>query len=427
MSARASHLWRILAIAALVCIALPGEVGVWIDEQGRTVLTDRSDGPSPDFVQVEPEELELRWAGHVLESGADLPSDTSGEEAAGDLRELRAARADVARGELRSALQSLRRLARASTVRVEAAWLLARVELHRGRLEPARDALNFILSRTTDPAADALRAEALGLRAEIESELEHAQQLPGENPSPRTQRSAHYALHYDHRLAGREFGERLLDILEQTRVELAGSLGHELANPLDVQLYTRAQYLEAYQHRFGFATVGFYDGAIHVVSTREPRLRLKALLMHEHVHALFMDALGTHQPFFLNEGIAEREEERVLGRSQMAAEDWRELIDALREERWLPLRSLVGGFAHLDGARARLAYLESRAAVELIARKPDALARWLSRCVAREPWESSLAAETGWNVDRLEQALITEIRGRFPEMPEEGMTVRSGS
>jgi hypothetical protein len=422
MSARASHLWRILAIAALICVALPGEVGVWIDEQGHAVLTDRSDGPGAGAVQVEPGELALRWSGRPLEPGPELETDASGE-VAGERRELRAARADVARGELRRALQSLRRLVRASSVRVEAAWLLARVELHRGRLEPARDALSFILSRT-DPPAEALRADALALRAEIEAEIAHAAQLPGDDPAPRTQQSAHYALHYDHRLAGREFGERLLEILEQTRAELADSLGHELPGTLDVMLYTRAQYLEAYKHRFGFATVGFYDGAIHVVSTREPRLRLKALLTHEHAHALFMDALDSHQPFFLNEGIAEREEERVLGRNRMAAEDWRELVDALREERWLSLRSLVGGFAHLDGARARLAYLESRAAVELIARKPGALSRWLARCAAGQSWETALAAETGWTVTRLEEALIAEIRGRFPEIPS-GVQVRS--
>jgi hypothetical protein len=262
-----------------------------------------------------------------------------------------------------------------------------------------------------------MQPQVQSLLAEIEAELAHAKESPA-SAAVTAETSAHYKLVYDHGLAGREFGERLLAILEQVRGELGHSLGRSLGRVLDVHLYTRAQYLASYRHRFGFATVGFYDGAIHAVSTRQPRVRLKALLTHEHVHALFLDVLGGHQPFFLNEGIAEREEERVLGRSQMAGEDWRELLDAVRSGEWLPLRSLVAGFAGLDGPRARLAYLESRAAVEWIARRPGALQRWLGRCAQGEPWEPALRAEIGTDVDGLDAALVAEVRARFPELPE---------
>ena len=155
-------------------------------------------------------------------------------------------------------------------------------------------------------------------------------------------------------------------MLEQARAAMQRQLGRELARPLEVRLYTRAHYLEAYQHRFGFATVGFYDGAIHVVSAKRPRNELYALVVHEYVHALFKEATGSHQPFFLNEGIADRAEEAARGRPQLSREEWRRLLDALRADEWIPLDSLVQGFSGLKGAQALLAYLESRAAIELI-------------------------------------------------------------
>jgi hypothetical protein len=194
--------------------------------------------------------------------------------------------------------------------------------------------------------------------------------------------------------------------------------GRAMREPLEVRLYTKAHYLEAYKHRFGFATVGFYDGAIHVVSARRPRNELYALIVHEYVHALFKDAVGTHKPFFLNEGMADGEEERARGRPQLSREEWRRLLDALRGDAWIPLDSLVQSFSGVQGSRALLAYLESRAAIQLIeSTRPRAMAGFLERCAGGEPWESALRAETGWDTPGLERALQADVRSRFADDP----------
>ena len=39
-----------------------------------------------------------------------------------------------------------------------------------------------------------------------------------------------------------------------------------LRDAFEVKLYTRTQYLDAHRSRFPFATVGFFDGAIHLVT-----------------------------------------------------------------------------------------------------------------------------------------------------------------
>ena len=399
-----------------VAVLLPSDVALWVDGKGHTWLTDREEAPSATAERVTPEELAIRWDRKW--TGEPLPKGTrSGDDDDRYLSEVRSARADALRGNLELALRSLRRLQRESPARVEAALLLAQIERHRGRYEPAREALDGVLSTATR-LPKAWREAAERERAEITEELALAKAKDGETWQTRSADSTHFRVSYDHQFAGRAYGEQVLDVLEQARLSMLRVLGRELAEPLDVRLYTRAHYLEAYRHRFGFATVGFYDGAIHVVSARRPRNELYALVVHEYVHALFKEAVGSHQPFFLNEGIADGEEERARGRPQLSREEWRRLLDSLREGTWIPLGSLVQGFSNVQGARALLAYLESRAAIEHItADHPRAIAGFLDRCAKGEPWEAALRDETGWDTDGLERSLKNDVRSRFPEDP----------
>jgi tetratricopeptide (TPR) repeat protein len=403
-------------LVVFVAVLLPSEVGVWVDEAGHTWLTDRDSAPSANAERVTPEEIAIRWDGKW--TAEPLPKGTrSGDDDDRYLSEVRSARADAQRGNLQLALRSLRRLQREHPARPEAALLLAQIERHRGRYEPAREALDNVLSTATN-LPKAWRDAAERERAEIGEELALAKAPDGETWQTRSADSTHFRVSYDHQFAGRAYGEQVIDTLERARLAMLRTLGRELREPLDVRLYTRAHYLEQYRHRFGFATVGFYDGAIHVVSARRPKNELYALVVHEYVHALFKDAVGSHQPFFLNEGIADGEEERARGRPQLSREEWRRLLDSLREDSWIPLDSLVEGFSGVQGARALLAYLESRAAIEHIRDShPDAIRGFLTRCANGESWQAALRAETGWDTDALERSLKADVRSRFPEDP----------
>lgn len=404
----------LLGGAALALALLPGRISVWIDEHGHATLTNREEPPEAAEA-LTPQELALRWRGDWIAEPLRGGADSSDPEQRFN-RALLAARDDVTHGDLKRGLRELRRLHREHPGRPEPAWLLAQVERRRGRLESAREAL--VASLTLAAAMpDEWRDAGEALLQEIDADLEHAAQV-GDGAPLRVQRAPHFEVAYDHQFAGRDFGERALEMLGAVRARLLESLGRDLGRPLEVRVYTRAQYLRAYEHRFGFATVGFYDGAIHVVSARHPREELFALLVHEYAHALFEEALGAHQPFFLNEGIADREEERARGRDGLAQSEWRRLIDAIRAREWLPLQSLVRGFGGLEGERALLAYLESRAAVELIeTRLPGATARWLALCSDGAHWEDALVEATGWDTAGLEAALFEEVRARFPEDP----------
>jgi hypothetical protein len=418
-----SRTWRrlgwgiaLLALAAL----LPSVLSVWVDAEGRTWITDRGEAPSPDARRVLPDDLALTWGGDVL--GDPLgPGTASVDERDRYLAAVFSARDDIRAGEMARGLEELQRLWREHPSRPEAGYLLALVERHRGRLEEAYQVLEAVLNTGAD-LEPAWGDTAMRLREELRGEIELARGSGQTSWEERSHETPHFRLVYDHQFAGRPYGLRVGRMLEQVRAHMLDVLGMELDRVLEVRLYTKAHYLTSYKHRFGFATVGFYDGTIHVVSARRPRDELYALLVHEYGHALFKEALGGHQPFFLNEGICDREEERVRGRKHIPRGEWRQLLEALRDDQWIPLASLVEGFAGLEGKRALLAYLESRAAVELIeTRHPGAIARWLRRCSQGEPWEPALAAETGWDTNALEQALQAEVRSRFPPLDEAGL------
>jgi hypothetical protein len=412
---RRGRRWAAVAAAlGLAAALLPGLVSVWVDEHGHVYLTDRPEPPPGAQRRLDPEELALVWNGQArgepLERGSSSVADADRY-----LASVLAARSDILRGELDRGLRALRRLWRESPGRPEAGYLLALVERHRGRLEAAHATLQAVLA-TPAELPPAWLETATRLRAELDQEIALAQ--GGQDWEQRRLVTDNFRISYDHQFAGRAYGEHVAQVLERVRAHMLAELGLALARPLEVKLYTRGHYLQRYEHRFGFATVGFYDGTIHVVSARHPRDELFALLVHEYGHALFLEALGSHQPFFLNEGICDREEERVRGRRQLSRGEWRQLLEALREQRWIPFESLVRGFSGLSGERALLAYLESRAAVELIeSRRRGAIGRWLSRARDGEPWERALSAETGWDMAGLQRALQDEVLSRFVADP----------
>jgi hypothetical protein len=397
-------------LLAVVIGWLPGKVGVWIDEKGQAVLSNSETAPTPSAHEVEAADLAARWRG----KWEDVPLETPSADPVS--RNLATLSDDLRRGDRRRGLRALRELQRDHPERADVAWMLAQVELSRGRPEAALEALDAALSLAVE-MPDGWRDKAQALRQSIQGEIAHASAVsPGE--PLRVQESAHFRLRYDHPFAGRGDGDRVLQALESVRIKLEHDLGRTLPQPLEVRLYTRATYLKNYGHRFGFATVGFYDGAIHVVASRRPEPRLTALLTHEYTHALFLAALSGHEPFFMNEGLAQRQEERARGAGEIGASDWRALLDAQRGGDWLSLRSLVRGFAGLDADEARLAYLESRAAVGWIERRsPGAVGRWLARCSKGEGWEAALRAEISLGVEDLDKELRSDIEARFPAVP----------
>lgn len=190
-----------------------------------------------------------------------------------------------------------------------------------------------------------------------------------------------FTVHYDANFEAMtpEYVTQVLAALEAARQNLKTLFGVEYTKSLSVFLYREDAYRHEVEDRFGFATIAFYDGAMRLRAPRTAGAELYALLHHEYFHAVFREQTGGDQPFWLNEGLAELFERRVLQRPGLTDAELREIAEALRAERWISLVRLEHNFVSLQAEEIRLAYLESTAAALWVHEHlaPESLAKCL--------------------------------------------------
>jgi hypothetical protein len=413
-----------LVLALGAAPAAARELEVYVDPQGRTVVTDdparAPEGARPTSVD-DLEGLRTLWEGAAL--GPPLPARDGGTSSEEDrlLRTLRGALEDLDRGETLRAESALREVLRRDPGRAEAHWALALLEGRRGHLDAAEGHLRSFLA-AAGPELDAWREAArvrLGRlddeRALLESpEAGPIRMVDLAHPAFRIRADAALVA-----LGGGGFAATVARYLDDARDTLAGWLGLRPAEPLGVLLYGRANYTRVHGPRFSFRTVGFFDGRIHVVSAAHPAGELRALLFHEYAHALFRERTGGDRPFWMNEGLAELAERRATGRRTLSRTERRLLADAASGGAWLPLARLAPSFSGLDDGEARLAYHTATAAVAWMDARLDATG-WtslLTRLGAGQPRDEALRALLGVDTAGLDAALRAELAGRRP--PEE--------
>ena len=200
----------------------------------------------------------------------------------------------------------------------------------------------------------------------------------GRNGGFNERKSAHFRLYQDveiERYSGphgwRRFELRLLEILERAYDQVGDLLGIWPTQDIVVVVYAAEVFDSKYGSAFAFQAVGFFDGVIHVRGETKVTQALAATLHHEYAHAAIQAQAGSGLfPAWLNEGLAEYVEALALGRRRLSAGQYRVLIEASQNGSWIPLASLASpSLAHLPGRRASLAYLESHAMVEYLARR----------------------------------------------------------
>ena len=399
------------ALLALLAAPARAELHVWVDEQGRTHVTDdpstippaRRSAASSDAV-----ELRALWDDGIAGPPVETPAGLSGREEDRTVRMLQGALDDLARGETARASAALREVLRAEPARAEAHWYLALLDWQRGRLDASEAHLRAFLASAGE-RFESWRPSAEQRLARLEDERRLL--APGEGELRLVaHESTHFRMQLDEALqkAGAPgFPRQVLGYLEEARLAGQGGLGVTPVEPTGVVLYGRASYLRAHRHRFSFQTVGFFDGRIHVVSAAHPAGELRSLLFHEYTHALFREAAGSDRPFWLNEGLAELAERRSRGMPALSRSD-RSLLRASAESgAWIPLRRIAPSFGGLTDEEARLAYLEATAAAEWIDGRTDRAkrARLLALLGAGKSDDEALGAAIGRDTDGLDAAL----------------------
>lgn len=413
-----------LLATTLLCVALAApaaaELWVWVDDEGRTHVTD---DPAKVPEQASPRgageaELDALWGGRVR--GPQPPPAARGssrpEDRAASL--IRSALEDLQRGESGRAAAALDGALRADPGNVEAHWYLALLDRQRGRLDSSQRHLEAFLARAGDEH-DAWRESAQRRLAAMGDERRLSAEQSAKGPLRLAAvESPHFRIQYDERLgeARSDYARTVARYLEEAREHAVRRLGVAPSEPTRVIFYGKAAYLAAHKHRFSFPTVGFYDGRIHVASAAHPAGELRALLFHEYVHAVFAERTGGHRPFWLNEGLAELAERASSGQEPLSRRERAVLRERIAAGDWIPLADLAVGFGGLPEEAARLAYLEATAAAAWIVARASAqdVAALLDRLGRGDAVDGALRATVGADTAGIDAAVRAEILAQFP-------------
>jgi hypothetical protein len=408
----------LFTLVLLASVAAQADLFVWVDEQGRTHVTDDLEAvPEEHRPQVREGADRLRslWNDGIVAPEDELPP-PRGPEGPTE-RIMRGALDDLRRGETARATAALEGVLVREPGRPAPHFYLALLDRQRGRFSSAEAHLRAFLAAAGDDLEPWRQSAERRLRA-LEAE-QRLTESPGPGPTTLVDVStAHFRVQYDRELAGGrpDYARKVTGYLEQARDGLQGLLGVVPVEPTGVVLYGKAAYLRAHRHRFSFQTVGFFDGRIHVVSAAHPAGELRALLFHEYAHALFRERSGGHKPFWLNEGFAELAEQSSLARPALSRAERSTLRSAIETGSWIPLRDLAASFGGLQDSSARLAYLESTASADWIVRRSEAVprARLLDRLGAGWDEDRALRELVGLDTEAVDAAVRAEILAEFP-------------
>lgn len=171
--------------------------------------------------------------------------------------------------------------------------------------------------------------------------------------------TSHFSIKYEGR-ERIEAGRIVLRILEDAYGEVGRALTVYPDQEIAVILYSDRQFQEVTDAP-GWSA-GLFDGKIRIpiggIESETPGLR--RILVHEYTHAA-VRTIAQRVPTWLNEGLAQHFEGRVVGSSQ------REMLRQAARAGQLPsLRDLEGPFMGLSGGQASVAYLLSLSAVRHI-------------------------------------------------------------
>ncbi len=165
---------------------------------------------------------------------------------------------------------------------------------------------------------------------------------------------AHFTISYDPSIEkGRSRAGNVIDLLDDARREIAGTIGFRTERTVPVVLYAPDRFRE-YTGGHDW-TRGLYDGKIRlpIDSIDKNPNGLQVLATHEYVHAALYELARDRCPAWLNEGLAQV----LAGEGGRAAG----FVSRKRMEtgRWIPLHDLERSFMHLPRDQVETAYAEA--------------------------------------------------------------------
>ena len=169
----------------------------------------------------------------------------------------------------------------------------------------------------------------------------------------------------------RRFEQEVLDELEGAYDKLDKLLSLRPERRISVIVYDPERFDAEFRGLFRFQAAGFYHGVIRIRGGTTLTPRLSRVLHHELMHAaLDAEAPNLILPGWVNEGGAEWFEARASGKRGLSGWERQVLAGAAASGGLYPISRLaVPAFGGLDSEAASLAYLQSYAYIDLLARR----------------------------------------------------------
>ena len=264
-------------------------------------------------------------------------------------------------------------------------------EFSAGRLRDAIQSWKKSLSYRPDATVSGLLA-----RAERDASAES-------NYSERE--SGHFVLRFEGNQSSDAFRDQLLSTLESEYQDLVRTFGSEPHSSIRVVLYTREAFFDVTRAPSWMGALN--DGQLRIplrgVDSVTPQLA--RVLKHELTHS-FIGELTAHRcPGWLNEGLAQLLEPRLLGGRTA------QLAQLFQAEREIPLNMLERGFSSLNNNEAALAYDESLLAADYLYRHYGMvdIVRVLRQIGAGDSAESSLRSVLHTDYRKLDNDMRADL------------------
>jgi hypothetical protein len=211
----------------------------------------------------------------------------------------------------------------------------------------------------------------------------------------------------------RRFEQDALASLEKGYDRLDQLLGLRPSRKIEVVIYDPQIFDQQFAGRFRFPAAGFYHGVIRVRGENRFTWQLSRVLHHELVHAALDAAMPSLVvPGWFNEGLAEWFEARTHDKRRLDAREYAALANARNAGALYSLTALSSpSFARMSTPGARLAYLQSYAFIDYLARRHGerALRKFCRELVRTGAFERSLRKTYGDHLAGLEAGFFDDL------------------
>ncbi|MBI4430864.1 MAG: hypothetical protein HY587_04030 [Candidatus Omnitrophica bacterium] len=251
------------------------------------------------------------------------------------------------------------------------------------------------------------KANALGSTLDLKAKLEKLGREAGVELGLAQYGASHFIIRYK-RSNETYQGQQLKQLLNNAYRDISRDLNYYPDIMIPVILYDQAEFAQIVNSPHWSA--GVYDGKIRLPAYEEGKSderELTRVIYHELTHAFVVDMVGNACPIWLNEGLAQHEENKVV------PVDISNLKNSLAKGRYYQYETLKAGLENLlETDQVAVFYQQSYVMTKFLIERyrVHRVKEMLEIMKAGESFEAALRKTTGLSIEQLEQKWQEALR-----------------